>query len=51
MPRLPFAFASPSRRADLFDDALYYGATIAALAALLAAGASTGYLIALWLFN
>ena len=49
MSRLPLASA-PSR-ADLFDAALYYGATIAAIAALLAGGGGAGYLIVLWLFN
>ena len=42
---------SPPARGDRFDAALYYGATIAAVAALLAGGGAVGYLIGLWLFN
>lgn len=53
MSRLPFSIATeaPPRPGDRIDAALYWGATIAAVAALLAGGSAVGYLIGLWLFN
>ena len=53
MSRLPFSIVTEAtpRPGDRIDAALYYGATIAAIAALLAGGGGAGYLIVLWLFN